>query len=70
MGGVQGRPVTSTTFTEVKRGSGGKTANVRPLLFCHDMIVMVEKPRDRLMHNTWPCFNRLQLLGSLKNTRW
>ena len=51
MGEVQGRPVTSTTFMEVKHSSGGKTANVRPLLLCHDMIVMVEQPRDRRRHN-------------------
>lgn len=56
MGEVQGRPVTSTTFTEVKCGSGGKTANVRPLLLCHDMIVMVEQPRDTWKHDIWPCF--------------
>lgn len=55
-GEVQGRPVTSTTFTEVKHGSRGKTANVRPVLFCHDIIVTVEQPRDRLMHNIWTCF--------------
>lgn len=56
MGEVQGMPVTSTTFTEVKRDSQGKTANLRPLLFSHDIIVMVEQPRDRLMQNIWPCF--------------
>lgn len=56
MGEVQGLPVTSTTFTEVKHSSGGKTANVRPLLLCYDMIVIVEQRRDRLRHNIWPCF--------------
>lgn len=56
MGEVQGRPVTSTTFTEVRHGSREKTANVRPLLCCHDMTVMVEQTRDRLMHNIWPYF--------------
>lgn len=56
MGEVQGRTDTSTTFTEGKHGSWGKTAKVRPLPFCHDVIVMVEQPRDRLMHNIWSCF--------------
>lgn len=55
MGEVQGRPVIST-FMEVKDSSVGKTANVRPLLLCHDLVVMVEQPRDRQRHNIWPYF--------------
>lgn len=56
MGEVQGWPVISTTFMEVKHSSVGKTANVRPLLLCHDLVVMVEQPSDRQRHNIWPCF--------------
>lgn len=56
MGEVQRKPVTSTTFMEVKHGSQGKISNIRPLLFLHDIIAMAAQPRDRLMHNIWPCF--------------
>ena len=56
MGEVQGKADTATTFTEGKHASWGKTANVRRLPFCHDVIVMVEQPRDRLMHNICSCF--------------
>lgn len=56
MGEVQRKPVTSTASMEVKHGSQGKISNIRPLLFLHDIIAMAAQPRDRLMHNIWPCF--------------
>lgn len=56
MGEVQRKPVTSTTFMEVKHGSQGTLSNIRPLLFLHDIITMAAQLRDRLMHSIWPCF--------------
>lgn len=55
MGEVPRKLVTSTAFMEVKHGSQGKISNIRPLLFLH-IIAMAAQPRDRQMHNIWPCF--------------